>query len=217
MRNCELVIFDLDGTLLDTSEGIKKSVGYVIDSLNLPKITDDVLRTFIGPPMQRSFERVFGMNSDDAMKAADMFRDRYKDGDVLLARPYDGIFETIEELERAGIKTAVATYKRQDYADIILEHFGFDRAVDAICGSDFEGKLSKKDIIKNAIDVLGVSDISRAVMVGDSDNDAQGAAELGIAFIGVTYGFGFAGKADVDAFPNIGCASSCKEITGCVI
>ena len=109
MKNCELVIFDLDGTLLDTSEGIRKSVGSVIDTLNLPKISEDVLRTFIGPPMQKSFERVFGMSEEEGRKAADLFRDRYKDGDVLLARPYDGIFETIHELEKRGIKTAVAT------------------------------------------------------------------------------------------------------------
>ncbi len=217
MKNCELVIFDLDGTLLDTSEGIRKSVGYVIDTLNLPKISEDVLRTFIGPPMQKSFERVFGMSEEEGRKAADLFRDRYKDGDVLLATPYDGIFETIHELEKRGIKTAVATYKRQDYADAILKHFGFDKAVDVICGCDFDGKFTKKDIIRNAVDALGVTDIGTVVMVGDSDNDAAGAAQLGMAFIGVTYGFGFADKEDVDAFDNIGCAATCKEIVRYVI
>ena len=116
-----------------------------------------------------------------------------------------------------GIKTAVATYKRQDYAEKILKHFGFDKVCDVICGSDFEGKLTKKDIIKNAMDSLGIVDRKRAVMVGDSDNDAQGADELGIPFIGVTYGFGFDDKADVDMFPNVGCASTCEEIAGCVI
>ena len=217
MKNCELVIFDLDGTLLDTSEGIRKSVGYVIETLGLPKISEEVLRTFIGPPMQKSFERVFKMSEEDGKGAADLFRDRYKDGDVLLATPYDGIFETIEELEKNGIKTAVATYKRQDYAEAILRHFGFDKAVDVICGCDFDGKFTKKDIIKNAMNAIGATDPDRVVMVGDSDNDAAGAADLGIPFIGVTYGFGFSGKEDVDAFDNIGCAATCKEIVRYVI
>ena len=217
MRNCELVIFDLDGTLLDTSEGIWRSVGYVIETLGLGTVSDEVLRSFIGPPMQKSFARVFGLPEDEAVKAANMFRDRYKDKDLILARPYDGILETIESLHANGIRTAVATYKRQDYAEKILAHFGFDRVCDAICGSDFEGKFSKKDIILNALSLAGVSDKMRAVMVGDSDNDAQGAGELGIPFIGVTYGFGFADKDDVERFPNIGCAATCEEIAGCVI
>ncbi len=217
MRSCELVIFDLDGTLLDTSEGISRSVGYVIEELGFSPVSDKVMRTFIGPPIQRSFARVFGLEKEEADKAADMFRNRYKEHDVLLARPYEGIFETIEMLHENGIKTAVATYKRQDYAEKILKHFGFDKVCDAICGSDTEGKLTKKDIISNAMESLGVTEKSRAVMVGDSDNDAVGADELGIPFIGVTYGFGFDGKDDVDLFPNIGCAATCEEIAGCVI
>lgn len=217
MRRYDAVIFDLDGTLLDTSEGITRSVGYVIDSLKLPEITPEVLRTFIGPPMQRSFARVFSLGETEAKEAADMFRNRYKGDDLLLAKPYEGIFETIEELGRAGIRSAVATYKRQDYADRLLSHFGFDAVCSAICGSDFEQKLSKKDIIENAMAKLGISDKSRVVMVGDSDNDAIGAAELGLPFIGVTYGFGFASEADVDAFSNTGVAKSPAGLLGCIL
>ena len=146
-----------------------------------------------------------------------MFRNRYKDHDLLKAVPYDGMFETIEELSRAGIRTAVATYKRQDYADRILEHFGFDKVCDHICGSDFEQKLSKSDIIENAIRLLEVSDRSRVVMVGDSDNDAEGAKGIGVPFVGVTYGFGFATEDDVNAFPNIGSAKCCSDILRCVL
>lgn len=217
MRSYDAVIFDLDGTLLDTSEGISASVGFVIDALGLPRITPDVLRTFIGPPIQRSFARVFGMDKEGADMAANMFRDRYKEDDILLAIPYDGIFDTLAFLRDAGIRTAVATYKRQDYAEKILVHFGFDKAVDAICGSDAEGILTKSDIIENAIKKVGVTDRKRCVMVGDSDNDAEGAKGIGAPFIGVTYGFGFATKEDVDAFPNIGVAKDTKDILRIVL
>ena len=208
MRRYDAVVFDLDGTLLDTSEGIGRSVAYVIKTMKYPEVSDEVMRTFIGPPIQRSFARVFGLDQDEANAAADMFRARYKESDILLARPYDGIFDTIRSLSKAGVRSAVATYKRQDYAEKILVHFGFDKVCDVICGSDLEGKLTKKDIIVNAIRKLGVSDKSRAVMVGDSDNDAIGAAECGVDFIAATYGFGFASAEDADEFSNIGAADT---------
>lgn len=217
MRRYDAVIFDLDGTLLDTGEGVSKSVRYTIDKLGLPEASEGVLRSFIGPPIQRSFERIYGLDKTAAMEAADIFRSRYKDEDLLLAIPYEGIFETIDKLSAAGIRTGVATYKRQDYADKILSHFGFDRVCDVICGSDAEGKLSKCDIIENAIRMLGVTDKSRAVMIGDSDNDAEGAAQIGVPFVGVTYGFGFASKEDVDVFTNIGTADSCPDILRCIL
>ncbi len=213
----DAVVFDLDGTLLDTSEGIYRSLGYVIDTLNLERPGDDVMRTFIGPPIQRSFARVYGMDNDEANRAAGLFRDRYKDKDVLLARPYDGIIETIEKLNAAGIRTGVATYKRQDYADRILEHFGFDKVFRVMCGSDPEGLLTKKDIIENALKALGADDRYRAVMVGDSDNDAIGAGEIGVCFIGVTYGFGFASAGDVDEYDNIGAAARPEDIAGILL
>ena len=212
MKRYDAVIFDLDGTLLDTAEGIYRSVGYVIEKLNLTSPTPEVMRTFIGPPMQHSFARIYGLDKDAADRAAAMFRDRYKEDDILLAAPYEGIYETLEALGEAGIKTAVATYKRQDYAEKILVHFGFDRICDAMCGSDFEGKLTKKDIIDNAIKAVTSSEDARVVMVGDSDNDAIGAAERGVDFIAVTYGFGFADSTAAAEFENIGTASTPKDI-----
>ena len=217
MRHYEAVIFDLDGTLLDTSEGIFRSVSYVIARSNLTPLREEIMRTFIGPPIQRSFARVYSLADEDAQKAAAMFRDRYKDHDLLLAKPYEGIIDAMNELRDAGIKTAVATYKRQDYAEKILCHFGFDKVTDAICGSDAEGKLTKRDIIENAIKNLGVTDKKRSVMVGDSDNDAIGAKEIGVDFIGVTYGFGFFCAQDVNEYDNTGVASSPRDLVGLII
>lgn len=217
MRRYDAVIFDLDGTLLDTSEGIFRSVGYVIDTLKLSRPSEEVMRTFIGPPIQKSFARIYGMDKADADGAAGLFRERYKENDLLLAKPYDGIFEAIRDLNNGGVRTAVATYKRQDYAEKILKHFGFDKVCDIICGSDFDGVLTKKDIIENAIDRLGISDRSRVVMVGDSDNDAMGAEEIKVAFIGVTYGFGFGSHEDVNVYKNIGSADTPSQIVRIVL
>ena len=217
MRHYDAVIFDLDGTLLDTSEGIFKSVGYVIDTLRLASPSDEVMRTFIGPPVQKSFARIYDMDKADANHAAGLFRDRYKENDLLLAKPYEGIFDAIRDLNNAGARTAVATYKRQDYAEKILKHFGFDKVCACLCGSDFDGVLTKKDIIENAIKGMEISDRRRVVMVGDSDNDAMGAEEIGVDFIGVTYGFGFNSSEDVNRYKNIGSADSPSQIVRIVL
>ena len=111
-----------------------------------------------------------------------------------------------------GIRPAIATYKRQDYASEILLHFGFDRYTDIMYGADHENKLKKKDIIEKALIDMEISNYSDTVMIGDSDNDAIGAADIGMKFIGVTYGFGFKNAEDVRRFPNIGAAGSTKEL-----
>ena len=116
-----------------------------------------------------------------------------------------------------NIKSVVATYKRQDYALTILKYFGFDKYIDIIHGADHENKLEKKDIIKNALMDVGITDFSDAVMVGDSDNDAIGAEKIGISFIGVTYGFGFSSKIDVCHYRNIGVAESTQQIVDIIL
>lgn len=214
MQDFDVVIFDLDGTLLDTSEGIRASVKYTIDQYNLPKLCDEDIDSFIGPPIQNSFARVYGLQGDIIQDIATTFRNRYKDTDLLKAVPYEGIYKVFEELVKRGIKPAVATYKRQDYAENILCHFGFDQYTDIMYGADHENKLKKKDIIEKVLKDCGIKDYSRAVMIGDSDNDAIGAADIGIKFIGVTYGFGFKSSQDVWKYPAIGCADTPNKILG---
>ncbi len=206
------VVFDVDGTLLDTSEGILSAVRYTIDKYGLSPLDEETIKSFIGPPIQNTFKRVYGFEDDIISDMASTFRDRYKEEDLLLAKPYDGIYEVFEYLNSVGIKTAIATYKREDYALKLLKHFHFDQYTDSMYGSDFEGKLKKKDIIDLALKKAGVEDYSQALMVGDSDNDAIGAAGIGSKFLGVTYGFGFKKKEEVYQFDSIGVATNAKEI-----
>lgn len=212
MQHFDIVVFDVDGTLLDTSEGVLASVKYTIEKHNLPKIDEETLKTFIGPPIQDSFARVYGLSGEILQELATTFRNQYKDVDLLKAVPYEGIFDVFEALLTNGIKPAIATYKRQDYATKIMQHFGFDKYTDIIYGADHENKLKKRDIIELALKDSGVSDFSKAVMIGDSDNDAIGAEGIGTEFIGVTYGFGFRSKEDVNKFKNVGSADTAKEL-----
>lgn len=210
-------VFDLDGTLLDTSAGVLASVRYTIDHFGFRALTEEELRRFIGPPIQDSFARTYGLEGDILQKIATVFRKRYKETDLLKAVPYDGIYDVFERLIDNGIKPAVATYKRQDYATEILVHFGFDKYTNIMYGADHENKLKKSDIIRNAIYDAGVMNPAEAVMIGDTDNDALGAKLLDMKFIGVTYGFGFHTTADVEKFPNIGAARTADEISRLII
>lgn len=208
----KVVVFDVDGTLLDTSEGVIASVKYTIEKHGLHTLTDEVLSTFIGPPIQDSFARTYGLEGDILQELATTFRNQYKDVDLLKAVPYEGIYEVFEELIKAGIKPAIATYKRQDYALDIMQHFGFDKYTDIIYGADHENKLKKRDIIEKALKDSGAADYMEAVMIGDSDNDAIGAQGIGTHFIGVTYGYGFKSADDVNKFTNVGIANNTKEL-----
>lgn len=211
-RHFNVAVFDVDGTLLDTSEGVLSSVQYTINKHNLPTIDEIKLRTFIGPPIQDSFARVYGLTGDILQELAVTFRNQYKDVDLLKAVPYHGIYKVFEALLDVGIKPAIATYKRQDYATVIMNHFGFNKYTDVIYGADHENKLKKRDIIEKALKDCGAVDFSQSVMIGDSDNDAIDASGIGTKFVGVTYGFGFKSKSDVDKFDNVGVATTAEEL-----
>ena len=211
------VIFDLDGTILDTSEGIMESVKYTLDYFEKNPLTDEQLRTFIGPPIQQSFAKNCDVQGEELDRFVKTFRKCYLEKNLYKARPYSGILELFSELCSAGVKPAVATYKRQDLADGVLKHFGFDKYTDIICGADFEGKLTKADIIKNAMNMANISNNKDAVMIGDSNNDAKGAQIAEVPFIGVTYGFGFKLYSDIKEYPNCGVASDCYELKSMIL
>ncbi|MBO5416548.1 MAG: HAD hydrolase-like protein [Clostridia bacterium] len=204
MSKYDLAVFDLDGTLLDTREGVLSALRYTIDELGYEMPDEATLRTFIGPPVQDSFARVYGIDGPILQDIATLFRNFYSTRTLLEAELYEGITDVFSELCKRGVKPAVATYKREDYAVKLLCHFGFDKYTDIMFGGDHENKLKKRDIIEKCISVGGVSDISRVVMIGDTDFDAIGAEAVGADFIGVSYGFGFRTLDDIKKVRSVG-------------
>jgi len=200
MRDYHLVIFDLDGTLLDTTEGILSSIDYTIQKLNLPSLSEEDKLSFIGPPVPDSLAKYYGLSGEALKEATAIFRNNYSEQNLLLAKPYTGIYDVLEYLHKKEIKLAVATYKREDYALKLLQHYGFSKYMDVMFGADNENKLKKEDIILKCINTIGVQDMARIVMIGDTMYDAVGAELLSLDFIAVTYGFGF--KKGVD-YPEI--------------
>jgi len=189
-NHIEAILFDLDGTLLDTSEGIRHSVRYALEKLGLPQPSDERIREFVGPPIQESLQRYAGLSIEEAQVGANIFRDFYKKEALFEASLYDGIISLLERLKKDGIKIAVATYKREDYAIDILRHFGIASYCDVIHGADNENRLTKADIINLCCAELDVPK-NNIVLVGDTEHDAKGAAEAGVRFCAVTWGFGY--------------------------
>lgn len=189
-----LVIFDLDGTLMDTSSGILMAVKDTIKEHGMPELSEEQIRTFIGPPIQWSFEAQYGISKEDAQRMADTFRALYSTKHLLGAVPYPGIYDLLKVLNERGMKSAIATYKREDYALRLLKHYHFDDYTDIMYGGDNDGTLKKHDIIQKCIDTVGVKNLNEVVMVGDTLHDSNGAKEQGVDFIGVSYGFGFHGE-----------------------
>ncbi len=208
------VIFDVDGTLLNTAEGVLSAVKYTIRQYGLRELSENELQTFIGPPIQNSFQKHYGITDYDQLQTiATTFRNRYKDVDLLKAEPYEGIYELCEALTANGIRIAIATYKREDYAIKLLKHFRFDRYTEIMYGADHENKLKKSDIICKCLDALQITEKHQAVMIGDSENDAKGAEQIGLDFIGVTYGFDFRTSDDIMKYSTaIGSADFALDI-----
>lgn len=205
----KLAIFDLDGTLMDTSCGILMAVKDTIKKHKMPELTEKQIRTFIGPPIQWSFETQYDISKEEAQRMADTFRALYSTKHLLEAVPYPGIYDMLKALKKRGVKSAIATYKREDYALRLLKHYHFDDYTDTMFGGDNDGTLKKRDIIQKCIDTVDVKNLKEVVMVGDTLHDSNGAKELGVDFIGVTYGFGFHGE---DAKGIASMAATTEEI-----
>lgn len=206
------VIFDLDGTLLDTSEGIMAGARYTANIVGSPELTIDQQKSFIGPPVVDSFIRECGLSASKAREAVEIYRQRYKEKGLYEAKHYIGVKELLLRLKEKECKTAVATLKRDDFAKEILNHFELNEYFDVIKGIDNQDSHSKSDIILMCLKELAQTDISKVVLIGDSIYDAIGAEQVGIDFIAVTYGYGFKNHIDASQSKNIFIAENVDNI-----
>lgn len=207
----KLVIFDLDGTLMDTQEGVLSAVDYAVAKMGLDRLSSPYREHFVGPPIEDSFMKSYSLSEFELHKVIEIYRKRYNDYDLLKALPYAGIYDLLKLLKKYNLKIAIATYKKHLNAIPLLDHFKFNDYYDVAYGADPDNKLKKSDLIKKCIEDLKVSP-DEAVMIGDTKLDAIGSEQIGCDFIGVTYGFGFKSKDDVKEYKNIGAADTIEEL-----
>ncbi len=210
--NYKMAIFDLDGTVLDTYEGIKEAVKHTIDHFELDNLSETDIRSFVGPPLEQSFRRFYNISEDTAKMYTAEFRKYYADRSILIASVYDGIPQLFSGLIEKNIAIAIATSKCQTFADRLVEYFNLDEWIHICCGSDPGKRMDKNEIIRHCVCESNIKDKENVVMIGDTQYDAKGALKAGVKFIGVTYGFGFKTREDVNKFQNIGYINNPVEL-----
>lgn len=190
-NNFEYILFDLDGTITDSGEGITKSVQYALKyfDIDVEKLED--LNKFIGPPLKDSFKKFYDFDDEKAELGLKKYREYYAKKGIFENSLYDGVVDVLEDLKKNNKTIILATSKPEVYAKQILEYFKVDKYFTFAAGSDFEEtRVKKGEVIKYALEEAKISDLSKVVMVGDREHDIIGAKENNIKSIGVLYGYG---------------------------
>lgn len=187
----EYILMDLDGTITNPKQGITKSVQYALKAMGIDIEDLDSLTKHIGPPLKSGFMEYYGFNDADANLAVEKYREFYNIHGIFDNIPYEGMEQLLAGWKNAGKSIIVATSKPEPLARRILEHFGLEVYFTDICGATFDDQRSEKDeVIRYALEKNGITDLAKVVMVGDRKYDTAGAKEVGIASVGVLYGFG---------------------------
>ena len=182
------ILFDLDGTLTDSGEGIINCVIYALERFGLPIPEKESLRYFVGPPLHESFVKQ-GVPADRAEEAVAVYRERYVPIGMFENTPYPGVREMLEALKAAGHTLYVASSKPEWMCVKILEHFDLAKYFEMICGATMDtSRTNKEAVIEYLIQENGRAD--NMIMVGDTKFDVLGAKAHGIPCIGVSWGYG---------------------------
>jgi phosphoglycolate phosphatase len=182
------ILFDLDGTLTDSGEGIINCAWLALKHFGLPLPDKETMRVFVGPPLRDSFMR-FGVPEEDVETAIEIYRSRYIPIGMFENTPYPGIKSLLGALKAQGHKLFVATSKPEGMATAILEKFQLAPYFDLICGASLDDTRDSKDkVIAYLLEKTGGKD--DYIMVGDTAFDVEGAAVNGIPTIGVSWGYG---------------------------
>lgn len=189
MKQKQLILFDLDGTLTDPKEGITKSFQYALEKMGYEEDLDN-LEKVIGPPLWDSFMDFYGMTKEQADQGVIYYRERYRSVGKFENKVLEGIPELLQELTNAGRRLVVATSKPTDYSVEILEHYDLAKYFDEIVGSNLDGtRIHKTEIIAHVRSLFDLP-VEACVMIGDRMHDIIGAKNHQMDSIGVLFGYG---------------------------
>lgn len=186
------ILFDLDGTLTESGEGITKSVQYALEKLGKPEPDREKLRVFVGPPLLEQFMKYADLDEETARQAVTFYRERYSVTGIFENRPYDGIKEVLETLENKGYILAVSSSKPEYFVEKVLDHFDMTKYFKVVVGSEMNGGRTKKaDVIEETLRRLHMEKHrDQVLMVGDKEHDVFGAKQAGVSCVAVSYGYG---------------------------
>lgn len=182
------IIFDFDGTIMNSEEGILHCAGKGLSHFGVPIPDRQTMLQFIGPPLYKTFIE-FGVPEEHAETAVEVYREHYRAGGKYRAAPYPGILELLKELKDAGHTLLIASVKPEELVVDIATHFGVAEYFQIICGASFDSTRREKDeVIAHLLEKVDKQ--GQWYMVGDTPFDILGAAKFGIPGIGVSWGFG---------------------------
>jgi phosphoglycolate phosphatase len=188
----QTLLFDLDGTLTDSSEGIMNGIRYAIKKLKVEMLADDTLRLFIGPPLEESMRVYLNLDAKRAKQAVAFYREYYKEQGLNELQLYPGIAQVLATLKH-DYHLNIATSKPEVFAKQILKNNDLAQYFDGIYGANLEGtRVKKGDVIAYAL--ASIKEYGDVVMIGDREHDMIGAAEHHLGRLGVLYGFGTAAE-----------------------
>jgi len=187
------ILLDLDGTLIDPQIGILGSYRHALERMGFAADPADDLRWVIGPPLRRSFAKLFN-GAHDPEHAVAFYRERYAAGGIFQAHTYPGVVDAMAELRTAGFQLLLCTAKARRFAERIVDHFGFAAHLQGVYGAELDGRFDDKgELIAHILETRDLK--SGAVcMVGDRDNDVLAARRNGVSSIGVLWGYGDAAE-----------------------
>lgn len=193
------VLFDLDGTIVDSGPGVMASIAWTYQQLGMPVPTHAELLAWVGPPLIDSFRDLARLDADAARDAVAVYRSHYRTAGLLDSVQFPGMVELLRAIRTAGVPLALATSKPEAFARVMLESLEVTDAFTVITGDSEDGALSTKaKVVAEALrrlTAVGV-DVSRPVMVGDRIHDVEGAATNGVPSIYVGWGYGTAAEAE---------------------
>ena len=196
----QTVLFDFDGTVFDTVDGITKSIQFALSKHGRDAELEE-LRCFAGPPLVDKFMEVYGVTQEEAEQLVVDFRERYRPIGIFESAPFPGIRELTEKLHAAGKQVGIATSKPQNMAEQLLERHGLSGCFDAVCGSEPGlNNNAKWEVVLRAMQACG-AEKETTVLVGDTKYDAAGARQAGIPCIGVRWGYAAEGELEQTGVP----------------
>ena len=187
------VLFDLDGTIVDSAPGIFHCFEHTFRMLHREAPSREVMRPFLGPPLATTFRDIVGLSGDELERAIAIYRAEYAAGGAITADLFPGVIEIVRAVRAAGIPVALATSKVESGVRMVLRHFELDDDFDVLgTASDDDTRSEKADVVRFALDALddAGADISRVVLVGDRIHDVEGAAAHGVESVLVQWGYG---------------------------
>ena len=192
----EYLLFDLDGTLTDSSEGITKSVQYGLSSIGIEVKDLDDLLVFIGPPLEYSFKEYYKLDGERMQQAIEKYRERYKKIGMYENALYPGMAALLKDMHKRGKHLAVASSKPEVFVRQILKHFNVEQYFEVIVGSGLDGSLgTKSEVVREALRQLFQKEKDKPfVLIGDRHFDIKGGKDNEIVTVGVEYGFAREGE-----------------------